>query len=81
MKNFTLIIVSCILAATLQAQIHHVPADYMTIQAAVDAAGYGDTVLVAPGTYLENVMIQGNEKTITLASNFLFSGDTNDINN
>jgi len=81
MKNFTLIIVSCILAATMQAQILHVPAEYTTIQAAVDAAGYGDTILVATGTYLENVMIQGNEKTITLASNFLLSGDTNDIIN
>jgi hypothetical protein len=62
-----------------QAQILRVPAEYPTIQSAVDAAGYGDTVLVDTGTYLENIMIQGNDKTITLASNFLFSGDTDDI--
>ncbi|MBN2172328.1 MAG: hypothetical protein JW819_13495, partial [Candidatus Krumholzibacteriota bacterium] len=29
----------------------HVPDDYAAIQSAIDAAGNGDTVLVAPGTY------------------------------
>jgi hypothetical protein len=81
MKKITIIFCSCLIVAAMQAQILHVPAEYSSIQSAVDAAGYGDTILVAPGTYLENVMIQGNEKTVTLASNYLFSGDTNDIIN
>jgi hypothetical protein len=33
--------------------------DYPTIQSAVDAAVEGDTVLVLPGTYEENVVIEG----------------------
>jgi len=41
------------LAATIQ-----VPQQYSSIQAAVNAAAPGDTILVAPGTYLENVTIQ-----------------------
>lgn len=45
----------------------NVPADYPTIQQAVDAAAYGDTVLVAPGTYVENIVVLGKSLTIESA--------------
>jgi serine protease len=44
----------------------HVPADHPTIQLAISAATHGDTVLVAPGVYIE--LINFNGKNITVAS-------------
>lgn len=35
----------------------NVPGDYPTIQQGINAAGSGDTVLVAPGTYYENIQM------------------------
>jgi hypothetical protein len=52
-------------AASAQNTIR-VPADQPTIQQAIGIAQNGDTVLVAPGTYLENIDFLG--KAITVAS-------------
>ncbi len=50
-------------------QIIHIPDDYSTIQEGINVSENGDTILVAEGTYFENINFRG--KTITLASHYL----------
>jgi parallel beta-helix repeat protein len=49
----------------IQAETLHVPKDYKTIQAAIEAAKPGDTILVEPGTYPERIRLK---ERVTLKS-------------
>lgn len=74
-KHFVPLVVVCsVLAACAVAPISRVSASelnvggqgqYRTISAAIKAANAGDTILVGPGTYVENVVV---DKPITVVS-------------
>ena len=55
----------------------NIPDDYATIQAGIDASNNGDTVLVQPGTYVENINFNGH--SIVLGSLFLTTGSSSYI--
>lgn len=44
--------------------VHHVPADFATIQEAIDHSRHRDTILVAPGTYDENLDFHGQHVVV-----------------
>lgn len=75
------IIRSCILCSVFvysaYSNIINIPDDYPTIQQGIDVGSDGDTVLVQPGTYMENINFNGHN--IVLGSMFLTTGDTSYI--
>jgi len=62
---------------TAFSQIIRIPDDQPTIQAGIDASENGDTVLVMPGTYFENLNLKG--KNILLGSLFITTGDLSHV--
>jgi hypothetical protein len=74
MKSLSILMTMFIFYSPLFANILNVPNTYPTIQAGINAALAGDTVLVGPGTYPENLNFSG--KNIIVASLYLNNPDT-----
>jgi hypothetical protein len=68
------VIIIAYVCVSAKTTIINVPDDYTTIQEGIDASFDGDTVLVQPGTYVENINFNGHN--ILLGSLFLTTGDT-----
>jgi hypothetical protein len=78
MRKYIFYLISVLFAASsISATVIHIPIDYPTIQQGIDASYDGDTVLVKPGEYVENVEIR--QHNIVLASYYLTTGDTSYI--
>ena len=76
-KLFQSLIILFVFPQIISATIINVPGDQTTIQAGINASSNGDTVLVQPDTYYQNINFNG--KNITVASLFLTTGDTSYI--
>jgi predicted outer membrane repeat protein len=74
MKYLFYVFFFIVFVSFLSATIINVPADQPTIQEGINVAVDNDTVLVQPGTYIENINYNG--KNITVASLFLTTQDT-----
>lgn len=68
MRGFAAVAVWTVLAVPAGAATIQVPGDQPTIQAAINAAVAGDEVVVAPGTYTENINFQGKAITVRSAA-------------
>jgi parallel beta-helix repeat protein len=53
-----------------------VPADYSTIQAAIDAATAGDVIGVSPGTYVENITLKNGVALIGAGVDTIIKGNS-----
>ena len=57
----TILAISTLTAATI-----NVPEDYSTIQEGINASSEGDTVLVAQGNYVENLILEKGNRACKL---------------
>jgi len=73
MRWVSSIVILVLCAELCLGEVINVPGNQPTIQAGINATENGDTVLVAPGTYYENIDFKG--LNIVLASLYLTSGD------
>jgi hypothetical protein len=72
-RYFLTLIIIGFICVNADARIRHVPGEYSTIQEGINDCGGGDTLLVDPGTYYENINFNG--QYLVLASMFLMTGD------
>ena len=78
-EMFTTIFLITLFFSSLYGSIINVPGDQPLIQAGINAAANGDTVLVADGIYQENISFKG--KAITVASLFIIDSNSIHIDN
>lgn len=79
MKSILCAVTLLALLSSLKAATLNVPDNYATLEDAVTAAETGDTILVNPGIYETNLVLEN--KDLVIASRFILSGNLEDIDN
>jgi uncharacterized ion transporter superfamily protein YfcC len=79
MKRSIFLFIAIISSLTAKATVIDIPATYPSIQTGIDSSSNGDTILVQPGIYIENINYTG--KNVTVASLYLITGDTSYVYN
>lgn len=79
MKPILCTVTLLLMLSSLNAAMLSVPDSYTTLEEAVAAAETGDTILVSPGVYKTNIVLE--DKDLVIASRFILTGDQYDIDN
>lgn len=79
MRMFFVVFLCAGAICAADARVLNVPAQFSTVQSAIQSAVNGDTVLVAPGTYRENIIFRG--RNIVLTSRYYLNADPSFIVN
>jgi hypothetical protein len=77
MRNINFLLIILLYNISISATIIDIPLDQSSIQAGINASSTGDTILVQPGTYYENIDYNGHN--VTVASLYLTTQDTSYI--
>ena len=77
MRAYLFLAVMFVTAASAVGNVIQVPGDQPTIQDGIRATSDGDTVLVSPGTYFENINFCG--KNIVVVSHYILNEDSSFI--
>ena len=78
MKKKIIFIITIFMSSFAYSNIINVPEELSTITKAIRSAANGDTILIAPGTYTQDKLVNVS-KPITVASRFIFSRNKVDI--
>jgi len=76
-SKVVIILIILILISPVIGDVISIPDEYSTIQSGIEQAEDGDTILVSPGTYYENINFSG--RNILLTSLYLYGHDSNYI--